>query len=59
MLANLIEHDWDSHHATIQSLYVTEKRNLQGPGGVMEEMLAKYGFNATQDNPSKFCFSIC
>ncbi|KAF1828260.1 hypothetical protein BDW02DRAFT_652163, partial [Decorospora gaudefroyi] len=48
MSKELAEHDWDSHKATIESLYLTENRKLQGAGGVMQEMLCKYGFKATK-----------
>jgi hypothetical protein len=47
MPTNLTEDDWDSHQATIRSLYLTENRNLQGTGGVMQGMLTEHGFNAT------------
>ncbi|KAF2180743.1 hypothetical protein K469DRAFT_269993 [Zopfia rhizophila CBS 207.26] len=48
MSTDLTEEDWNSHQATIRSLYLTENRKLQGPGGVMQEMSTKYGFNATK-----------
>ncbi|KAH6718728.1 ankyrin repeat-containing domain protein [Leptodontidium sp. MPI-SDFR-AT-0119] len=48
MPTDLTEDDWNSHKATIRSLYLTENLKLQGPGGVMQEMLTKYGFNATK-----------
>jgi hypothetical protein len=47
MPTDLTEDDWDLHQATIRSLYLTENRKLQGPSGVMQEMLTNYGFNAT------------
>ncbi|OCK75502.1 hypothetical protein K432DRAFT_465903 [Lepidopterella palustris CBS 459.81] len=48
MPTNLTENDWNSHQATIRFLYLTENRKLQGPSGVIQEMLTKYGFNATK-----------
>ncbi|KAF2181591.1 hypothetical protein K469DRAFT_588973 [Zopfia rhizophila CBS 207.26] len=48
MPTDLTEDDWDSHQATIWSLYLTKDRKLQGPGGVMQEMSTKYGFSATK-----------
>jgi hypothetical protein len=47
MSIELTEHDWDSHKAIIQSLYLTENRKLQGPDGVMQEMVRGYDFKAT------------
>ena len=47
MPTDLTEDDWNLHQATIRSLYLTENRKLQGPGGVMQEMLTKHRFNAT------------
>jgi hypothetical protein len=47
MLTKLTEDEWNSHQATIQSLYLDQDRKLRGPGGVMQEMSDKYGFNAT------------
>jgi hypothetical protein len=39
--------DWDLDQATIRSLYLAENRKLQGPSGAMQQMLTKYGFDAT------------
>jgi hypothetical protein len=47
MSTNLSEDDWKPHQATIRSLYLIENRKLQGPGGVMQEMLIRHGFKAT------------
>jgi hypothetical protein len=47
MPTTITEDDWNRHQATIQLLYITEKRKLQGPGGVMQEMLIHHNFNAT------------
>lgn len=38
---------WNLHRDTIVSLYLIEKRKLEGVGGVMQEMLCKYDFKAT------------
>jgi hypothetical protein len=51
MSTKLTEDDWNSHQATIRSLYLIENRELLGPGGVMQEMMTKYGFSATYDAP--------
>jgi hypothetical protein len=51
MPIELNEHDWGSHRATIEFLYLTEKRKLEGAGGVMEQMLCKYSFKATYELP--------
>jgi hypothetical protein len=47
MSIELTEDVWDSYRAIIESLYLAENRKLQGAGGVMQEMLCKYGFKAT------------
>jgi len=35
---------WDSHRATIEKLYVEEKRSLEGPNGVIALMERDHGF---------------
>ena len=47
MPTDLTKDDWDLDQAAIRSLYLAENRKLQGPSGVMQQMLTKYGFNAT------------
>jgi hypothetical protein len=44
MSKELAEHDWDSHKATIGSLYLSEDGTLDS---VMQEMVREYGFRAT------------
>ncbi|KAI1357142.1 Clr5 domain-containing protein, partial [Xylaria arbuscula] len=48
MPTDLTDNDWNSYRDTIRSLYITENRKLQGPGGVMQEMSTEHGFNATK-----------
>ena len=36
--------EWDSHKAEIEDLYVREDVKLGGPGGLMETMARKHGF---------------
>jgi hypothetical protein len=47
MPPHLTEDDWKRHQEAIRLLYLTKNRPLEGPGGVMEEMRNKHGFNAT------------
>ena len=36
--------EWDSHKATIESLYVKDKLKLEGRGGLMDTMARSHGF---------------
>jgi hypothetical protein len=47
MSAHPTESDWEQRKAEIKHLYITESRRLKGPGGVMQEMSARYGFEAS------------
>jgi Clr5 domain len=47
MARKITEDDWSRHQATIEQLYLTENRKLQGPGSVMEEMSKRLGFEAS------------
>jgi len=41
------EQEWEFFKDTIRSLYLTENRNLEGMGGVRDEMRSSYNFHAT------------
>jgi hypothetical protein len=38
---------WELHKATIQHLYMEEKKPLTAPGGVRDIMALQYNFHAT------------
>jgi hypothetical protein len=42
--------EWETHHATIQCLYITEGKPLGTEGGVIEHMKKHYDFSARYIN---------
>jgi hypothetical protein len=47
MSVRLTGEEWERHKSFIQALYIDEHRKLQGPGGVMQELMTRFGFRAT------------
>lgn len=42
--SNKADPEWDSHKATIESLYVKDNLKLEGRGGLMDTMARSHGF---------------